>query len=539
MQKKILSILIALFALCTLSVVAFAEDAVYVEIGTADELLALMSEGDDWVAAAEEATDEEKAAAEAAKTVHADKLALSYKLVADIDLSAVEGQTPIGRREIPFTGIFDGDGHTIKGLNIDGSNGEFKETALFGGTFGATILNLTVEGSVKSNGNNVGGIVGRAVLPLTVKNCVNKATVDMNVIGKMIGIGGIVASCVLGEETEVELTVENCTNYAAVKSMSNKSAYISGIVGYIQARKGVDNPYLLTVNVSNCVNYAPLSAEFATVGGGVVGYADFAGAGISGTFTLENCANFGKVHAMSYNGGVLGAVGGDKGTTGMTFTLKNLFNAGEISGTSDSSSNSGAVVGLIRFPAPVDGVAPVEVSYLMDTANSGISVIGGYEETPDTSATFNGLCSTAGTSAVFYHEITNGALPSDGTVTVNITNSAYANATEEELAAFVASAPEVWSLVEGKPTLTYFTDIIKDAENVEVIGSSSASQPFIPNITPIIPPKTEVTTAAPVTTAPVVDGSSEGGAPVGVIVGIIAAVVVVAIVVVVVVKKNK
>ena len=540
MQKKILGILLAIVAIITLSFVASAAEVV--EIGTAEELVALMNEGDAWVAAAEDATDEEKAAAEAAKTPSLEKLALSYKLTADIDLTGIEGQSPIGRREIPFTGTFDGDGHTIKGINIDGSNGEFKETALFGGTVGATFLNLTVEGSIKSNGNNVAGIAGRAILPLTIKNCVNKATVEMSVMGAMIGVGGIVGSCVLGEDYSPVLTVENCVNYAAVKSSSNKSAYAGGIVGYIQARKGVEAPYFITVTVTDCVNYAPVTAEFATVGGGIVAYADFAGAGISGSFTLENCANFGNIKAMSYNGGVLGAVGGDAGNTNMIFNINNLYNEGDVSGTSDEANNSGAVIGLVRVPAVVDGVEPVHISNLMDNSTGILSVIGAAvgkavtEENPDKAVlNVSGIYSANGTSIITYRNVTSGPIEDLTNIYVNVSNSAVSTSDDAAFAALAANGSE-WATVDAKPTLASFTELAATAKDVEVIEI----QANLPNIViPTLPSKEE--TPAVVTTAEVVDEApvEKGNAPVGLIIGIVAAVVVIAVVVVVITKGQK
>ena len=67
----------------------------------------------------------------------------SYRLGADIDLGSVK-QSPIGNYETPFTGSFDGAGHTISGLNIkaDGTAG------LFGVLSGASVTDLTVKGSV-------------------------------------------------------------------------------------------------------------------------------------------------------------------------------------------------------------------------------------------------------------------------------------------------------------------------------------------------------------------------------------------------------
>ena len=44
--------------------------------------------------------------------------------MSDIDLSITNNWTPIGSRNNPFTGTFDGNGHVIKNLKIEGKFGE-------------------------------------------------------------------------------------------------------------------------------------------------------------------------------------------------------------------------------------------------------------------------------------------------------------------------------------------------------------------------------------------------------------------------------
>jgi hypothetical protein len=66
----------------------------------------------------------------------------AYYLVADIDLP--EGEwTPIGSLEAPFSGVFDGNGRTIRGLPLRGGSGQY--SGLFGYLLNARLLNLTIE----------------------------------------------------------------------------------------------------------------------------------------------------------------------------------------------------------------------------------------------------------------------------------------------------------------------------------------------------------------------------------------------------------
>ena len=85
-----------------------------------------------------------------------------YVLLCDIDLSKFEEWAPIGSIEKPFTGIFDGKGNAVKGLNIANIQGE-NAIGLFGCNDGV-IRNVIVSGNINANVTQttgyVGGIVG-------------------------------------------------------------------------------------------------------------------------------------------------------------------------------------------------------------------------------------------------------------------------------------------------------------------------------------------------------------------------------------------
>ena len=84
-------------------------------------------------------------------------------LVADIDLKNA-AWTPIGQTcAAEFRGIFDGQGHTIKNLNIDSSaqTGGNYSSGLFGwAEAGVTIKNVNVDGATVVGNHNVAVIVG-------------------------------------------------------------------------------------------------------------------------------------------------------------------------------------------------------------------------------------------------------------------------------------------------------------------------------------------------------------------------------------------
>lgn len=172
-----------------------------------------------------------------------------YALANDIDLSGTERKTSvISDVSMPgsaFSGTFDGQKHTIKGLNIKDATAAYK--GLFGSINGATIRNLKVEGSVSSSNNYVGGIVGK------------------------IWSG----------------TVENCSFHGTVTTKSG--AYAGGIAGY------AGNSSSQKATIKGCANIGDITGG---VVGGIAGYAKFS--------MLTNCYNTGSVNGSTYSGGIVG-----------------------------------------------------------------------------------------------------------------------------------------------------------------------------------------------------------------------------------------
>jgi len=69
----------------------------------------------------------------------------NVRQTADIDLSSGGPFTPIGTEGAPFSGVYDGRGHSITGLSVTGG---MRSAGLFGFTGGAAIRDLSVTGSV-------------------------------------------------------------------------------------------------------------------------------------------------------------------------------------------------------------------------------------------------------------------------------------------------------------------------------------------------------------------------------------------------------
>lgn len=209
-----------------------------------------------------------------------------------------------------FSGIFDGNGHTVT-LDIEGNSANVGLFRKLGG--GATVKNVTVAGQVTATGknnvkNNVGGIAGNA---------------DGNV------------------------TIENCKNTASIKG----SKAVGGILGYSEPGSGF-------VTISSCANMGSVSGTRKQVGG-------IAG-NVVGTHIIRNCYNQGDI---SDGAGILG-----RGTKGVLvencYTVGSVETNGAIMAVSSSSYSSDEPCRIVNCYAPSETVTAL-VPSTVKISNSG------------------------------------------------------------------------------------------------------------------------------------------------------------------------
>lgn len=175
---------------------------------------------------------------------------ITLVLEKDIALSCNKDNsfTPIGINS-SFEGTFDGNGHKISNLYVDRAG----RAGLFASVYGASIKNLTVEGTVVGSSytgpdiTGVGGIVGYSFSQIVIENCVS----NVNVSSSCKNTGGI-----CGFVNDVDSVIRNCVNIGEVKSDSDKTGGISG------------NPGI----VYNCANFGAVSGISNVAG--IAGYAE-------------------------------------------------------------------------------------------------------------------------------------------------------------------------------------------------------------------------------------------------------------------------
>lgn len=269
MKKRLLALLLVLTMVFSLMPAALAADTV--DVAALQEYAA---DADISTGAAYKISTEESLRAFAA-AVKADDgngtyahAGVTLYLAGDIALTGT--WTPVGSTATYvgdfFAGTFDGCGHTISGLNVQGSTAN---QGLFAAINKATIRNLNVSGTVSCGTKNyVGGIVGK-VQAGAIENCSFSGSVTGGYTGGIAG--GLYGN---------NVTISGCANLAAVTGTT-----AGGILGY----------WKNTAAIRDCYNTGSVTGSAKA--GGIVGQLQKG--------TIENCYSIGDIGGKaSQKGGI-------------------------------------------------------------------------------------------------------------------------------------------------------------------------------------------------------------------------------------------
>ena len=323
-----------------------------------------------------------------ASKVNSGETGISGKLTANIDLTSVESWTPMGSQKQPFTGSFDGDGHSITGMSITFDSDDKSIGAPYLGLFGyvkgtadkkAEIKNLTLTGklNITENYRNSyaysGGLVGGAKYV-----SFTDVTVDVAVTAKQ-GTASYPWSYIGGfAGTVTNADFLRCANNGTVTSDGD---YVSGFV-----------PKSETTTYTACANNGAITGR-TKIGGlgaevkstkvvdscntGAIGLIAY-GTGkqaIGGLFaeirygsSITRSYNSGAVTGDCYVGGLVGSVGSSSDATNGPSYIVDSYNFGAITGHSDKSfCGIGGLVG--KLDASSSRV--YEQSYVHNCYNAG------------------------------------------------------------------------------------------------------------------------------------------------------------------------
>jgi len=338
-----------------------------------------------------------------------------YKLGADISIK-YDIWAPIGDRDYPFQGGFDGDGYTITGLTI--SRPQYNYNGLFGfvSTDGyirnlhltdvnvvgvditgslvgytdkGAIENVHASGTVKGE-DQVGGLIGYMERTSTLVS--SSANVKVNGIQH---VGGLVGR--FDSYTSMD------ANFAT-GDVSATGSNVGGLIGYLETNGGVHDSYatgnitgttgdiggLIGYNIAGAIEYTYATGNITALGGsyigGLIGQNDLGNVSKSyatGNITIKNSSyltaggfigniNGGKIHNnyatgnVIYEGTATGTfIGGFTGSnTGSTVQIVNGYAAGKVVGTGDSN---GGFVGIGTGSNITSSYYDTEVAEMSDT----------------------------------------------------------------------------------------------------------------------------------------------------------------------------
>mgnify|MGYP004637067417 CR=1 FL=1 len=259
---------------------------------------------------------------------------ITLVLEKDIALSCDKDNsfTPIGINS-PFAGTFDGNGHKISNLYVDRAD----KAGLFVSVYGASIKNLTVEGTVvgsSSNGTDptgVGGIIGYSTSQILIENCVS----NVNVSSSCENTGGI-----CGYVNDVDSVIRNCVNIGDIESNIESD---SDKTGGISRNPGI---------VYNCANFGTVSGKSNVAG--IAGYTEK---------DVSLCYNAGAISAS--DGASSAAAIANVAGTDTDFYHYCYFKEG----TADAAFNgTSAGSGIIKFSDPKQQNLTLELSNRIGTS---------------------------------------------------------------------------------------------------------------------------------------------------------------------------
>ena len=270
------------------------------------------------------------------------KLSAYYILDVDIDCSGIEIEMiGIGSN---FTGVFDGKGHTIKNLEIQGNGNQ----AFFDTVKNAIIKNVTFESSIiisNAGRNKYAAVLAVSSINSTIQNInVNNAQLSSDkgggglfntfkvtfvhetianncnfngthnvTIGGQRSLGGFARYIDNQEGGTMKISCCNTELIAPDNTNGLGYSYCGGFVGYMNVSNYTSN-YTRITDCSSNINLNRCYFEFipdteSTYLGGFAGYCYFA-SNIDDEPILERCFSTGYLGGYNYIGGFMGQLKG-------------------------------------------------------------------------------------------------------------------------------------------------------------------------------------------------------------------------------------
>jgi uncharacterized repeat protein (TIGR02543 family) len=249
-------------------------------------------------------------------------LTKNYRLTAQIDLTDLANFYGIGDDSNPFTGMFDGQGHTISGLSISAMDRD--NIGLFGVIEGAVIKNIILDAPAVAGKDNVGALVGLSKATLAPDD---PSQSKASLIGNCHVVGGTVAGSknvggLAGQNAGKYDSDTGFSKYSAINQSSSSAAVTvsgsgSGVFG-AGGLVGKNEGYITDSNAEGGISANRGVGGFvgentgeiydSHASGNVVGVGYVGGfAGLS-TGKVKHCYSLGNVRGQEYTGGFAGSL---------------------------------------------------------------------------------------------------------------------------------------------------------------------------------------------------------------------------------------
>ena len=185
------------------------------------------------------------------------------KMTKDVDLG--EDIAKVGTSNSPYGGTFDGQNHV---LTVNWDAGSTNDVAPFGRVKGSTIKNLRTEGSIRSNGYYLSGLIDEATGENTVTGCVSNVNLTTSYANASCDAAGLI--CYIYSSGRI--TISDCLVKGSINATTEKGQ--KGMGGFVFIQHG-------SCIMNNCL--------YAGTNNASGGYTFASDSDTKATLTLNNC----------------------------------------------------------------------------------------------------------------------------------------------------------------------------------------------------------------------------------------------------------
>ena len=159
---------------------------------------------------------------------------LDAKMTADVDLGGDIAMA--GNSDHNYSGTFDGQNHTLT-VNW---NTNANDIAPFRRVNGATIKNLHTEGTIKSSGYYLAGLIDEAYGESNISGCVSNVHITSTYADNICGAGGLISYI----SSNARVTITDCLVKGSINATMEKGK--KGMGGFVSIQNG-------TCTMNNCL----------------------------------------------------------------------------------------------------------------------------------------------------------------------------------------------------------------------------------------------------------------------------------------------